>query len=162
MLDPEIQAALYDPKRAGSSTRKRRSGKSGKRGPPETWYTAMLNGINTRSDVTNAKGIVLDIWKRLSPAKRAKITRQAARNKPFTYDLPLPQDHSTAGPPGTVRVVDPFNLAEVQVNVSKANYGRLRRSGMFQLMRRNDGTVALVKRCKSKKGNCNIFIDKVI
>lgn len=126
---------------------------------PSGWFKAMYEGIRKRSDVRNPGKIVRDIWKRLSPRKKAQIKSQAAKGKPFKYDLPLPEDHPTRGI-GTVRIVMPFNLGEVQVNVSPKAYARILKSGLFERMRRQDGTIALVKRCKSKAGNCNIFIDR--
>ena len=129
--------------------------------PPSAWMVAMISGIRKSSDVRNPAKIVQNIWKRLSAGKQAEIRRRDAAGEQFQYDLPLPDDHPTRGPEGTVRVVDPFNLAEVQVNVSPRHYKALQKSKMFQRMKRNDGSIALVKRCKSTKGNCNIFIDKV-
>ena len=160
------QMGLYDPaprRRRGqrtltSSSQKQRKLESyGK--PPKHWFYAMLDGIKKRSDVRNPASIVRNIWRRLSPSKRAQIKQRELKDERFVYDLPLPEDHSTRGT-GTVRVVKPFKLAEVQVNVPGAAYERIRKSGQFQTMKRNDGTIALVKRCKSRSGNCNIFVDK--
>ncbi len=126
--------------------------------PPKNWFRSMVEGIRKRSDVRNAEAIVASIWRRLSPVKRAEIRRKEEKGVPFRYDLPLPEDHATRGS-GTVRIVRPFRLAEVQVNVPKSAYGRILSSGLFQRMRRQDGSTALVKRCKSNHGNCNIFVD---
>lgn len=156
-LDKEISRQLYDP------GRRKRSGKSrsftGR--PPKRWFDAMLSGIRKRSDVSpqSAKRIVADIWYRLTPKKRAQIKAREIKGEKFTYDLPLPEDFGTRGA-GTVRVVKPFHLAEVQTNVSPADYARILRSGQFERMKRQDGTIALVKRCKSQRGNCNIFVDR--
>lgn len=141
-IDREIAEQLYDPGKI-----------------PPAWFRAMYEGIRKRSDVRSPAGIVRNIWKRLSASKRAQIQAQAKSGKAFKYDLPLPEDHNTRG--GIVRMVKPFNLVEGQMNVSAAVWERLERSGLFARMKRQDGTTALVKRCKSKKGNCNIFIDKV-
>lgn len=127
---------------------------------PRRWMSAMIAGIRKSSDVRDPEQIVRNIWKRLPASKQAQIVSQDAAGKPFRYDLPLPDDHPTRCPAGTVRVVDPFNLAEVQVNVSPQHFKALEDTKMFERMKRNDGTTALVKRCKSQKGNCNIFIDK--
>ena len=147
-MDKEIAEQLYDPK-----TKKLRM--------PKTWTAAMINGIAKRSDVSRiqAAGLVRDIWHRLSKRKQVQIAAKALTGKKFTYDLPLPEDHSTKGS-GTVRVVKPFDLAEVQVNVSRKAYNALVKSGLFQRMRRQDGSIALVKRCKAKGGNVNIFVDR--
>ena len=127
---------------------------------PRRWMSAMIAGIRKSSDVRDPEQIVRNIWKRLPASKQAQIVKQDAAGTPFRYDLPLPDDHPTRCPAGTVRVVDPFNLAEVQVNVSPQHFKALDNTRMFEHMKRNDGTTALVKRCKSSKGNCNIFIDK--
>uniref|UniRef100_A0A6H2A170 Uncharacterized protein n=1 Tax=viral metagenome TaxID=1070528 RepID=A0A6H2A170_9ZZZZ len=127
---------------------------------PRRWMSAMIAGIRKSSDVRDPEQIVRNIWKRLPASKQAQIVKQDAAGTPFRYDLPLPDDHPTRCPAGTVRVVDPFNLAEVQVNVSPHHFKALDNTRMFEHMKRNDGTIALVKRCKSSKGNCNIFIDK--
>lgn len=151
-MDKEIKEALFDPSRNKK--------KHGLNRPPKNWFYAMLEGIKKRSDVSNPAAVVGNIWRRLSPRKRADIKRRELKGEKFVYDLPLPEDHATKGT-GTVRVVKPFNLAEVQVNVPASTYNRLGRSRMFQRMKRQDGTTALVKRCKSKSGNCNIFIDRM-
>lgn len=127
--------------------------------PPKNWFRAMYEGIRKRSDVRNPASIVVSIWRRISPSKRAEIKRKEQKGGSFKYDLPLPEDHATRGS-GTVRIVKPFRLAEVQVNVPMAAYDRILGSGLFQRMKRNDGSTALVKRCKSNSGNCNIFIDR--
>lgn len=129
-------------------------------GPPRNWFNAMLEGIKKRSDVRNASSIVVSIWRRLKPSKRAEIKRRELKGERFRYDLPLPEDHATRGS-GTVRIVKPFKLAEVQVNVPGESYKRILGSGLFTRMKRNDGSIALVKRCKSNQGNCNIFIDRM-
>ncbi len=147
-IDRKIQEQLYDPK---NETEKGRI--------PRRWFYAMLDGIRKRSDVSNPAKHCRDIWYALSPSKRADIKARELKGERFAYDLPLPEDHPTKGT-GTVRIVKPFKLAEVQVNVSKAAYELIRRSGLFQAMRRNDGSIALVKRVKSQKGNANIFIDR--
>ncbi len=127
--------------------------------PPKRWFAAMLKGIEKRSDVRNPAAIVASIWKRLSPTKRSEIKRRELAGKPFKYDLPLPDDKTTRGP-GTLRMVKPFKLAEVQVNVSLKDYIAALKSGLFQKMKRGDGSTALVARCKSTNKNCNIFVDK--
>ena len=118
----------------------------------------MTEGIRTRSDVRDPEAIAQSIWHRLSPRKRAEIKRKEEKGASFKYDLPLPEDHVTRS--GTIRIVEPFKLAEVQVNVSPAAFTGIEKSGVFKKMKRQDGTTALVKRCKSKSGNCNIFIDR--
>lgn len=128
--------------------------------PPKNWFHAMLEGIRKRSDVRNPASIVGSIWRRLSPRKRAEIKRRELKGEKFAYDLPLPEDHATRGS-GTVRVVKPFKLAEVQVNVPGQAYSRILKSRLFQRMKRQDGSIALVKRCKSNQGNCNIFVDRM-
>ena len=147
-MDKEIAEQLYDPK-----TKRLRM--------PKSWTVAMISGIAKRSDVSriHAAKLVKDIWSRLSKRKQVQIAKKAITGKKFTYDLPLPEDHSTKGS-GTVRVVKPFDLAEVQVNVSRKAYQALHKTGMFQRMRRQDGSIALVKRCKAKSGNVNIFVDR--
>ena len=147
-MDKEIAEQLYDPK-----TKRLKM--------PKSWTTAMINGIAKRSDVSRiqAAGLVRDIWHRLSKRKQVQIAKKAITGEKFTYDLPLPEDHSTKGS-GTVRTVKPFDLAEVQVNVSRKAYNALVKTGMFQRMRRQDGSIALVKRCKAKGGNVNIFVDR--
>jgi len=127
---------------------------------PERWFAAMKAGIDKRSDVRNPYAIVKNIWARLTPAKRAEIRAREAKGEYFKYDLPLPDDRSTRGV-GTLRMVKPFKLAEVQVNLSLTDYLAALKSGLFSKMKRQDGTIALVARCKSENKNCNIFIDKV-
>lgn len=129
--------------------------------PPKRWFYAMLSGIRKRSDVSpeSAKRVVADIWYRLTPKKRAQIKAREIRGEKFVYDLPLPEDFETKGA-GTVRIVKSFKLAEVQANVSHAAFVRMSRSGLFEKMKRQDGSTALVKRCKSQRGNCNIFVDR--
>lgn len=129
-------------------------------GAPRRWFEAMVDGIDKRSDVEDPERIVRDIWRRLSPIKRAKIKVQDATGKKWKYDLPLPVDNPTLGK-GVIRTVQPFKLAEVQANVSGQTYDEVERTGLFERMKRQDGSIALVKRCKSEKGNCNIFLDKV-
>lgn len=159
------QMGLYDPaprrpgQRTLSSYRQKQKTLPISR-PPKNWFKAMYEGIRKRSDVRNAASMVVSIWRRLSPGKRAEIKRKEEKGASFKYDLPLPDDHATRGS-GTVRVVKPFKLAEVQVNVPGGAYDRIRKSGMFQTMKRNDGSTALVKRCKSNSGNCNIFVDRM-
>lgn len=159
------QMGLYDPdprrpgQRTLSSYRQKQKTLPVSR-PPKNWFRAMYEGIRKRSDVKNPASIVGSIWRRLSPGKRADIRRKEEKGISFKYDLPLPEDHATRGS-GTVRVVKPFSLAEVQVNVPRAAYERILGSGLFQRMKRNDGSIALVKRCKSKSGNCNIFVDRM-
>lgn len=128
--------------------------------PPKSWFAAMYTGIKNRSDVRNPAAIVSNIWKKLTPQKRAIISAQAKKGKSFKYDLPLPDDRATRGT-GTLRMVKPFKLAEVQVNLSLKDYLAALKSGLFSKMKRNDGTTALVARCKSENKNCNIFVDKV-
>ena len=128
--------------------------------PPERWFAAMKAGIDKRSDVRNPYAIVKNIWARLTPAKRAEIRSREAKGEHFKYDLPLPDDRTTRGA-GTLRMVKPFKLAEVQVNLSIRDYMDALKSGLFTKMKRQDGTIALVARCKSENKNCNIFIDKV-
>lgn len=139
-IDREIVEQLYD--------------------PPPRWFRAMYEGIRKRSDVRNPGTTVRSIWSKLPARKRLEIKKREEKGAAFKYDLPLPEDHPTKGT-GTVRLVKPFNLVEGQANVSPAVYARLEKSGLFARMKRQDGTTALVKRCKSKKGNCNIFIDKM-
>jgi len=148
----------HDPAPA-KSMKKSTIGKSNMR-IPKRWFLAMVKGINKRSDVKNAGQIVSNIWKRLTPATQAKFRAREAKGEAFKYDLPLPKDFPTKGT-GTVRVVEPFNLGEVQVNVSKSDYDHLKSTGEFDIMERNDKSLCLVKRCKSDKGNVNMFVDKV-
>ncbi len=160
------QMGLYDP----APRRRRMRGQQRLTGPrqktlpisrpPKNWFNAMVEGIRKRSDVRNAASIVVSIWRRISPSKRAEIKVREEKGKQFRYDLPLPEDHATRGS-GTVRVVKPFKLAEVQVNVPGQAYARILKSGLFQKMKREDGSIALVKRCKSNSGNCNIFVDRM-
>lgn len=129
-------------------------------GAPRRWFEAMVHGIDERSDVQDPERIVRDIWRRLSPVKKAKIKIQDATGKKWKYDLPLPADNPTIGK-GVIRTVQPFKLAEVQANVTGQTYDEVEATGLFERMKRNDGSIALVKRCKSDKGNCNIFLDRV-
>lgn len=149
-MDREIAEQLFDPGKK----------KHGLSRPPRRWFYAMLQGIKKRSDVSDPAAVVGGIWRRLSAKKRAEIKRREAKGERFVYDLPLPQDCATKGT-GTVRMVKPFNLAEVQVNVSRACYAALQKSRLFQRMKRQDGSTALVKRCKSRRGNSNIFVDVI-
>lgn len=174
-IDPMIARELYDPspkKRKKVKVRRVRKMKKGKvksksKGKavkravaaPKRWMSAMIRGIRRSSDVRDPVRIVKDIWKRLPGQKKLSIISKEKKGHRFVYDLPLPDDHKTRGV-GTVRVVKPFKLAEVQVNVTPSSFEKIKRTRQFQNMRRQDGTVALVKRCKSKKGNCNIFVDK--
>jgi hypothetical protein len=160
------QMGLYDPaprrpgQRTLSSYRQKQKPLTSYGRPPKHWLYAMIEGIKKRSDVRNPASIVASIWRRLSPGKRADIRRKEEKGASFKYDLPLPEDHATRGS-GTVRIVKPFKLAEVQVNVPAGAYERILNSRLFQRMRRNDGSIALVKRCKSNSGNCNIFVDRM-
>jgi len=126
---------------------------------PTRWKEAMVQSINKSSDVRNPWAIVNNIWLRLSPKTKAQIRARERKGEHFKYDLPVPDDRATKGT-GTLRMVKPFNLGEVQINLSARDYADALRSGLFQTMKRQDGTTALVKRCKSDKGNCNIFVDK--
>jgi len=128
--------------------------------PPKKWYEAMVLGIKRSSDVRNPYAIVSNIWRSLSASKRAELQSRAKKGEAFKYDLPLPQDKATKGT-GTLRMVKPFNLAEVQVNLSVKDYLSALKSGLFSKMKRQDGSTALVARCKSKEKNCNLFIDKI-
>ena len=128
--------------------------------PPKNWFAAMYQGIKKRSDVKDVGAVVGSIWKRLSSAKRASIKARETKGERFKYDLPLPDDRATRGT-GTLRMVKPFKLAEVQVNISAKDYLAALKTGLFSKMNRNDGTIALVKRCKSPSGNANIFVDKI-
>lgn len=128
-------------------------------GKPRRWFDAMFKGIKTRSDVKNPYAVVNSIWTKLTPAKKASIKAREAKGEQFKYDLPLPDDRATRGT-GTVRMVKPFKLAEVQVNLSIKDYLAALKSGLFSKMKRNDGTTALVARCKSPEKNVNVFIDK--
>lgn len=127
--------------------------------PPTRWYEAMVKGIKRSSDVRNPYAIVKGIWSKLSSSGKAKIRTREKKGEHFKYDLPLPVDKPTRGT-GTVRMVKPFKLAEVQVNMSVKDYLTARASGLFQKMKREDGTTALVARCKSPEKNVNIFVDK--
>lgn len=127
--------------------------------PPTRWYEAMVKGIKRSSDVRNPYAIVKNIWTKLTSSKKAEIKRREAKGERFKYDLPLPVDKPTRGT-GTVRMVKPFKLAEVQVNLSVADYLTALKSGIFSRMKRQDGTTALVARCKSPEKNVNVFIDK--
>ncbi len=126
---------------------------------PSRWYEAMVRGIKKSSDVRNPYAIVKSIWAKLSPSKRLEIKHREAKGERFHYDLPLPDDRATRGI-GTLRMVKPFKLTEVQVNISPKDYLAALHSGLFQKMKREDGSIALVARCKSQKKNCNIFVDK--
>ena len=160
------QMGLYDP----APRRRKMRGQQKLTGPRQKtlpvsrplkhWFRAMYEGIRKRSDVRNPASIVASIWARLKPSKRAEIKRKEEKGASFKYDLPLPEDHATRGS-GTVRVDKPFKLAEVQVIVPAGAYDRILGSGLFQRMKRNDGSTALVKRCKSNSGNCNIFVDRM-
>lgn len=148
--DPQIMKNLYDPAvRAYLINSK----------PPESWLHAMIKAIGKRSDITPAEAnkIVHDLWRKLPAAKKLSIKKSALKGKKFRYDLPLPNDNKTHGQ-GIVRMVKPFNLVEVQANVKTKVYQVLKESGLFQIMHGKDGE-RLVKRCKSKKGNVNVFID---
>lgn len=134
--------------------------KHGLNRPPKRWFYAMRDSIAKSSDVKNPSAIVGNIWKKLSPKKRAEIKARELSGERFKYDLPVPDDRVTHGT-GTLRMVKPFNLAEVQVNLSLKDYLAALRSGLFSKMKREDGTIALVARCKSAIKNCNIFVDKV-
>ncbi len=127
---------------------------------PRRWFDAMVKSIKVRSDVRNPYAIVNNIWAKLTPTKKASIKAREAKGEPFKYDLPLPDDRATRGT-GTLRMVRPFRLAEVQVNLSIKDYLAALKSGLFSKMKRSDGTTALVARCKSENKNCNIFVDKV-
>ena len=127
---------------------------------PSRWYEAMVLGIKKGSDVRNPYAIVKSIWSRLSHGKQDEIRHREATGETFKYDLPLPDDRATKGT-GTLRMVTPFKLAEVQVNLNAKDYLASLKSGLFSRMKRGDGSTALVKRCKSDKGNCNIFLDQV-
>ena len=145
----------YDPASRNAS----RNALHGSSRPPKNWFYAMLRGIQKGSDVRDPGAIVGSIWKRLSSSKKAEIKRRELKGERFKYDLPLPEDMATRGT-GTLRMVKPFKLAEVQVNLSIRDYLHALKSGLFSRMKRGDGTTALVKRCKSNKGNVNVFIDK--
>lgn len=121
---------------------------------PRRWFEAMTKGIMKSSDVSEgeARGHARRIWATLGAEDR----RKAAKAK--RYDLPLPQDAHHSG--GVIRVVKPFNLAEAQIDVTPRVFEALARTGIFQKMRRSDGTIGLVKRAKSIKGNVNIFVDR--
>ncbi len=127
---------------------------------PRRWFDAMVKGIKARSDVRNPYAVVNNIWNKLTLAKKASIKAREAKGEQFKYDLPLPDDRVTRGA-GTVRMVKPFKLVEVQVNLSVKDYLAALKSGLFSKMKRNDGTTALVARCKSKEGNVNAFVDQV-
>ena len=127
---------------------------------PKAWAEAMYTGIKKSSDVRDPCKIVKAIWSKLSEGKKDAIRKQAAAGKTFIYNLPLPDDRPTRGT-GTIRTVKPFNLGEVQINVSGKDFDDLKKSGLYDTMKREDGSLALVKRCKSGAGNCNIFVDKM-
>lgn len=183
-MNREAREELYDPKKVhkaqkygshGAAIRqiakewKEQKEKSGKisdpasrksSAPPKSWFSAMYTGIKNRSDVRNPAAIVNNIWKKLTPQKRAQIKSRELKGEHFKYDLPLPVDMPTKGI-GTVRTVKPFNLGEVQVNVNSKDFIELLKSKLFSKMKRNDGTIALVKRCKSNSGNVNLFVDRM-
>lgn len=126
---------------------------------PKRWFSSMVSGIRKRSDVPDPLGIVKRIWSNLSDKKKVEIINKERKGASFKHILPLPEDKITVGP-GTVRMVKPFNLAEVQVNLRLGDYLHALKSGIFSKMKRQDGTTALVARCKSKDKNVNVFIDK--
>lgn len=128
---------------------------------PRRWFDAMVKGIKARSDVRNPYAVVNNIWNKLTPAKKTSIKAREAKGEQFKYDLPLPDDRATKGI-GTVRMVKPFKLVEIQVNLSIKDYLAALKSGLFSKMKRNDGSTALVARCKSNAGNVNAFVDQVI
>jgi len=128
--------------------------------PPKRWLAAMAEGIRKRSDVKNPIQTARNIWERLKPASKQDIINRAKRGEKFKYNLPLPDDRETHGT-GTLRMVKPFKLVEVQANVSGKDLEDARRSGLFRSMKRNDGSTCQVARCKSKEGNVNVFVDKV-
>ncbi len=129
-------------------------------GIPARWYEAMVKGIKNRSDVRNPYAIVKNIWLRLPAHTKQDIKRRAAKGEAFKYNLPLPKDLPTHGT-GTLRMVKPFKLAEAQVNVNKKDMQAVRKSGIFKPMKRQDGSTCQVARCKSGKGNVNIFADGI-
>jgi len=129
-------------------------------GIPARWFEAMVKGIKNSSDVRNPYAIVKNIWLKLSPETKADIKKREAAGEQFKYNLPLPDDRVTKGE-GTLRMVKPFRLAEAQVNVSKKDFEAVKKSGIFKPMKRQDGSTCMVARCKSEKGNVNIFADEV-
>lgn len=128
-------------------------------GIPARWYEAMVNGIKKRSDVRNPYAIVKGIWARLPAHTRNDIIKREKAGERFHYDLPLPDDRQTRGI-GTLRMVKPFNLAEAQVNVSKKDMDAVKKSGIFRPMKREDGSICQVARCKGARP-VNIFVDEV-
>lgn len=127
---------------------------------PKSWYNAMKTGISKRSDVRDPDSVVRRIWSRLSKMRKASIRHKANRGERFKYDLPLPQDMPTLGR-GTLRIVKPFKLAEAQINVKTSDMNEVKKSGIFESMRRQDGSICQVARCKSKNRNVNIFVDRM-
>lgn len=123
--------------------------------PPARWLQAMTQGLMKTSDIPESEARVhaRRIWEKMPSGDRRK-----ARWDAKAYDLPLPLDRTHRG--GIIRVVKPFNLAEAQIDVSPQTFEILARTGIFQRMRRGDGTIGLVKRAKSNKGNVNIFVDR--
>jgi len=128
-------------------------------GIPAKWFEAMVKGIKNSSDVRNPYAIVKNIWLKLSPATKADIKRREAAGEQFKYNLPLPDDRVTKGE-GTLRMVKPFKLAEAQVNVSKKDFEAVKKSGIFRPMKRQDGSICQVARCKGERP-VNIFVDEV-
>jgi len=153
MKDKELQDQLYDPQ-------KKKFGLTFDL-PPRQWFDAMRDGIRRSSKASNPNptAVTMNIWKRLSPEKRKEIIRLSANGKIYKYNLPVPDDKKTKGA-GTLRLVKPFRLAEVQVNVSSNDMKDVIESGIFKTMKRADGTICHVARCKSKDRNVNIFVDK--
>jgi len=148
----------HDPKPVKSYSVKYPCGKSCR--IPQTWYNAMVTGIKKSSDVRNPYAIVKNIWAKLSSQVRQDITQRAAKGERFNYNLPLPDDRVTKGQ-GTLRMVGPFKLVEGQVNISKKDMAAVKKSGLFKSMKREDGSICQVARCKSEKGNVNIFADEI-
>ncbi|MDD5616318.1 MAG: hypothetical protein PHH85_08970, partial [Candidatus Methanoperedens sp.] len=123
------------------------------------WYEAMVLGIKKRSDVRNPYAIVKNIWARLPAHTQRDIIAREKSGERFHYDLPLPDDRATHGT-GTLRMVKPFNLAEAQVNVSKKDMKAVKKSGIFRPMKRDDGSICQVARCKGARP-VNIFVDEL-
>ena len=128
--------------------------------PPKRWLAAMAEGIRKRSDVKNPIQTAKNIWERLKPASKQDIINRAKKGETFKYNLPLPDDRETHGT-GTLRMVKPFKLVEVQANINAKDFADAQRSGLFRSMKRNDGSTCQVARCKSREGNVNVFVDKV-
>lgn len=154
--------AIYDPTSRGYASVNNYSvkfpcGKSCK--IPTAWYDAMVLGIKKSSDVRNPYAIVKNIWAKLSSATRQDIIKRVAKGERFNYNLPLPDDRVTKGQ-GTLRMVRPFKLAEAQVNVSKKDMEAVKKSGIFRPMKREDGSICQVARCKGERP-VNIFVDEV-